>query len=214
MDARRRREAERQVREWREHDRFEELESDDNNGQGVGRLAGDRVRFTGYDLGTGKHDRRRVSYDDLAYGEDYGDEGDDYYEEEDEWQSAMRQKEDDLVQGALRRIRRAKLRGESNVDLTREELDALERRSLLPTSIASKSPRKQPSRASLPGSGSKAKRQTSGLSGLGGTKGKAPKSEKKVSLPLVESSPHFLSGSNRLTLDLDKGRNIERRSAA
>ena len=194
MDARRRREAERQVREWREHDRFEELESDDNNGQGVGRLAGDRVRFTGYDLGTGKHDRRRVSYDDLAYGEDYGDEGDDYYEEEDEWQSAMRQKEDDLVQGALRRIRRAKLRGESNVDLTREELDALERRSLLPTSIASKSPRKQPSRASLPGSGSKAKRQTSGLSGLGGTKGKAPKSEKKVSLPLVESSPHFLSG--------------------
>ncbi|KPI45970.1 uncharacterized protein AB675_780 [Cyphellophora attinorum] len=87
------------------------------------------------DLGGGDATRRRRSgkYDD-----------DDNYSDEDEYngsrglvrrgqmQVMLRSKEDDLVERALERIRRARALGKTNVKLTQAEIDALERSDLGP----------------------------------------------------------------------------------
>ena len=104
--------------------RFEEIDSDGGDDQGVGlnrTLAGDELRFTGEDLG-----RRRKGYEYLnrsESSEDYGDSDDG-----ENMQLALRDKEELLVQKALERIRRAQMLGKTNVKLTQPELDALERK--------------------------------------------------------------------------------------
>lgn len=119
-----------------EHYRFQELDSDysDEDGFEVApqRFRGDNLRFTGYDLGYGK--QNTAAYDGLAYGEDYGHVGDDSYHGR--TQLEMREKEEELAEKAMRRIHRAKLRGEADVDLSRAELDALERRQMLAPVVA------------------------------------------------------------------------------
>lgn len=85
----------------------------------------------------GRGPRRRQDYDDLTDdGESVVDGGDyDLYDHEDSTvayavQLAMRDKEDQLVEKALERIRRAQMLGKKNVRLSQRELDALERRRL------------------------------------------------------------------------------------
>ncbi|KAI9839652.1 MAG: hypothetical protein M1819_002278 [Sarea resinae] len=117
-------------RQWGEHTRFEELDSEDDDYYRVRRgsepqrrFVSDELRFTGLDLGQA----RNATYDDSSYS----DELDVGEEEAVTVQLALRDirdKEEILVERALQRIRRAQLKGESNVTLTRSELDALERK--------------------------------------------------------------------------------------
>lgn len=79
--------------------------------------------------------RRRSDYDDMTdENESVLDGGEfDLYDHEDGTvayavQLAMRDKEDQLVEKALERIRRAQMLGKKNVRLSRRELDALERK--------------------------------------------------------------------------------------
>lgn len=88
------------------------------------------ARYTRQKYGRVAH--RRAEYEDLT--DDNDSEGGDYdlYDHEDTTvayavQLAMRDKEDQLVDQALERIRRAQLLGKKNVRLSKRELDALER---------------------------------------------------------------------------------------
>jgi hypothetical protein len=82
----------------------------------------------------GRVARRRAEYEDLTDENDSVDGGDfDLYGHEDSTvayavQLAMRDKEDQLVDTALERIRRAQMLGQKNVRLSKRELDALERK--------------------------------------------------------------------------------------
>ncbi|KAL9605069.1 MAG: hypothetical protein Q9219_000003 [cf. Caloplaca sp. 3 TL-2023] len=108
---------------------FEELDSDDDDGQGVTldeNYFSDELNFTGTDLGPYTRNRRK-------HGQGY----DSHSSEEDEtfdessnsmMQVALRNKEDLLLKQALSRIRRAQMLGQRNVKLTQPEIDALERK--------------------------------------------------------------------------------------
>ena len=117
---------ERQARQWEEQRRFEEVDSDSDDGQGVNlddTFVSDELLFTGADLG--RHVR----------GYDYSESSDDSYDRLDDhdrkgaaMQVALRDKEELLVQRALERIRRAQLLGQKDVELSQPEIDALERK--------------------------------------------------------------------------------------
>ena len=110
---------------YKEDMRFQELDSDEDDGQGVGLegpFVSDKLHFTGGDLGRRQHryedpDSSEISDDDIPDDNDNGS-----------MQLALRDKEEMLVQKALERIRRAQMLGEKNVKLTQPELDALERK--------------------------------------------------------------------------------------
>ena len=126
-----RRNWERQAQKWEEVRRFEELDSEDGDGQGVGldeRFISDELRFTGADLGL--HSRRRRSYHDPNDSSGSSDENAGRRDESNgrAMQLALRDKEELLVQKALERIRRAQMLGKTNVKLTQPEIDALERK--------------------------------------------------------------------------------------
>ena len=84
----------------------------------------DELYFTGGDIGPHRRHNRRAGYED--YSED-SDLDDDFDEVEDE-QLVLREKEELLVARALERIRRAQALGKPNVKLTTAESDALERK--------------------------------------------------------------------------------------
>ena len=125
--------------------RFQEIDSDDDeeDAQGVhldsrylqqqgGRSSGDDLLFTGLDVRAYMRNpaqRQSRSYENLAYGEAPYDSDEDDSEENPSvaLQVAMRDKEQELVQRALARIQRAREKGKSNVNLTPEEVEALER---------------------------------------------------------------------------------------
>lgn len=108
----------------------EELDSDDDTGiQGVGltstggRFASDPLRFTGIDMGEGTvRPRRRYAHEASEEDESSGSDQDSGPGDED------REKEDALVESAMRRIRRAQTKGKQDVKLNKKELAALERR--------------------------------------------------------------------------------------
>lgn len=123
---------------------------DDTDTQGVGlssrrnpRFANDSLYFTGTDLGdrsTGVVRRKLSSQnsdDDEGEGEDDEDDGeslssDGEEDEDDEYpgrygQLALMDREETLVQSALRRIAKAQAKGKADVKLNRDELGALER---------------------------------------------------------------------------------------
>lgn len=113
------------------HDsRIEELGcSDDSDARtGVGlnfsrmRFASDPLKFTGIDLGAQRRARRSYVYQASASEASSDGEG-----EGSEWQIAMREKEDALVRAAMARIKRARGKGKTDVRLTQEELEALNR---------------------------------------------------------------------------------------
>ena len=109
--------------------RFQEIDSDSDDGQGVtidGSFAGDPLYFTGADLGA--HVRTRQG-EDYHYDSQYSDEEPERLgNAEGTMQLALRDKEELLVQKALERIRRAQILGKTKVKLSQPELDALERK--------------------------------------------------------------------------------------
>ncbi|KAJ5172312.1 hypothetical protein N7492_004905 [Penicillium capsulatum] len=119
--------------QWDEVDRIEEVESDEEDAYGR-----ELVRTSRYmrplEYGA-RGPRRRSEYEDLTDENESVVDGGDYdlYEHGDSTvayavQLAMRDKEDQLVDKALDRIRRAQMLGKKNVRLSRRELDALERK--------------------------------------------------------------------------------------
>ena len=123
--------------------RLEELISDDDEegmGQGVAldpngyalrdarrqhsAFAGDELHFNGYDIGQDRQ-RRRPVYD---YANGYDSEEEAYRRKEAAYQVAEREKNDILIQSALERIAKARTKGKTNVNLSLEEMEALERR--------------------------------------------------------------------------------------
>lgn len=130
----------RHMQDWELRDpRFEELESEEEDGQGVlvdpnsyaGRDArarghvSDELYFDGYDIGRDRVSRRAL-YDQGRYGQDH-DLG--YRDQRGmAYQTHVREKEDSLIQSALGRIARARAKGKTNVNLSEEEMEALQRR--------------------------------------------------------------------------------------
>ncbi len=168
---RKRRHWDRQARQWEEYGRFEEVESDDGDGQGVGldprvvqrHFASDELRFTG--AGLGLPSEHRKSYD---YGDDSDFSDDDLQDVMDHndgaaMQVALRDKEELLVRKAMERIRRAQMLGKTNVKLTQPELDALERKRLRATDAGKFKGRP----SALPSGGSNDRRSSKGGRALG-----------------------------------------------
>ena len=111
---------------WEEDRRFEEIDSDEDDGRGVGLqgdILSDKLRFTGIDMG-----RRRRKYDVPMFSGSSDEREDSNDRAGASLQIALRDKEELLVQKALERIRRAQILGKKNVKLTQPELDALERK--------------------------------------------------------------------------------------
>ncbi|KXG45358.1 uncharacterized protein PGRI_042710 [Penicillium griseofulvum] len=115
-------------RGW-EETRLEEVDSEEET---YGR---ELVRSGRYKEYGGRGSRRRpVDYEDLTDESESFDGGEfDLYDHEDSTvayaiQLAMRDKEDQLVDTALERIRRAQVLGKKNVRLSKQELGALERK--------------------------------------------------------------------------------------
>lgn len=121
--------------QWEEEmARVEEIESEeeeDDYGRHLARNGRARMRQLEYG---GRGPRRRTDFEDLTDGTESGDGGDyDLYDHQDSTvayavQLAMRDKEDQLVEKALERIRRAQMLGKKNVRLSQRELNALERK--------------------------------------------------------------------------------------
>ncbi|KAI9728988.1 MAG: hypothetical protein M1828_000073 [Chrysothrix sp. TS-e1954] len=215
LNARSRREWERQARDWEEYGRFEELDSEDEEEEAdvrprirpkpSGRFRGDELRFHGYDIGQARRGPPQRDVDELAeldegYEDDYDGGGG--------YQAELREKEEELAERALRRIRRARMRGETDVDLTREELDALERRRDREALVVQRPQPPVRRRAAAPpastaptAAGSKPKKRTSGgggsssgFLGFGGGGGNAPRAkkqtaEKRITVPIRDTTP-------------------------
>lgn len=155
---------------------MEELDSDDDtDSQGVGlnfgekRFHSDPLHFTGYDLATTK---ARKPY---AFAEQESESASSEEDSENTerggvvaLQVALRDKEDTLVESALRRIRRAQEKGKGDVKLRQEEVDALERRRKRMQSAAT----------------AKAKKEGSSSGGSGGEK-RRRREENMVTIPLA-----------------------------
>lgn len=118
----------RYTRHWEDR-RFEEIDSDEDDGQGVGldeSHVSDQLYFTGADIG--HRQRHPHSQGSNRSSESSGNEDNMAGRSGGVMQVALRDKEEQLVQKALERIRRAQLMGRSNVKLTQPEIDALERK--------------------------------------------------------------------------------------
>ncbi|RDL36820.1 uncharacterized protein BP5553_06172 [Venustampulla echinocandica] len=130
--SRRRKQWERERALWEDENRVEELDSDDTDTQGVGlsfgkkRFASDPLEFTGIDLAMESRARRGYAFDDGESSSEDSEESEN--EGTNALQIALRDKEEALVQSALRRIRRAQEKGKREVKLNQDELDALEKR--------------------------------------------------------------------------------------
>jgi len=111
-------------------------------------FTGDELYFTGYDLARARS-LGNSSSDNMGYGEEYG-----YSDEEEQWEIerqryaayllAVRERDEALVQSAQEKMREARVRGKSNVNLSQQEVDALERRRLQqqPEPLAPRTPSK------------------------------------------------------------------------
>lgn len=129
-NGKRRKERDRQTRQQAEARRFEEIDSDDDDGQGVGLsrpYVSDELYFTGADLSRSRPWNQRTHSHD--YTSEFSDDGEDPDESlGGTMQLALRDKEELLVHKALERIRRAQMLGRTNVKLTQPEIDALARK--------------------------------------------------------------------------------------
>lgn len=107
---------------------------DDTDTQGVGlasgrRFSSDPLRFTGIDMGESMVRSRRRAYEQSDDDDDTSDsDQDSELDADSETQLALREKENALVESALRRIRRAQAKGKQEVKLNKKELAALEQR--------------------------------------------------------------------------------------
>ncbi|KAL8843619.1 MAG: hypothetical protein Q9170_000123 [Blastenia crenularia] len=108
---------------------FEEVDSDDDDGQGVTlneNYFSDELHFTGADVGTHTRKRHQHGYEYDSASSEEGEAMRDL--STGTMQVALRNKEDLLLQQALDRIRRAQMLGKRNVKLSQPEIDALERK--------------------------------------------------------------------------------------
>jgi hypothetical protein len=122
--------------QWEDSRRVEEIESEEDEDNAYGRELVRKAR-AGYmrqlEYGS-RGPRRRSDYDEMTDETESVEGGEfDLYDHEDSTvayavQLAMRDKEDQLVDKALERIRRAQMLGKKNVRLSQRELDALERK--------------------------------------------------------------------------------------
>lgn len=117
---------------WRKHTerRFEEVDSDEGDGQGVNlddSFTSDILHFTGTDLAPATQNIYQSNQDFSPEG---SQDEEDFLEDASgrTLQYTLRDKEDLLVRKALERIRRAQMLGRPNVELTQHEYDALERK--------------------------------------------------------------------------------------
>lgn len=108
---------------------------DDTDTQGVGlasgrRFSSDPLRFTGIDVGESMVRSRRRAYEQSDDDNDDTSDSDQDSELDagSETQLALQEKENALVESALRRIRRAQAKGKQEVKLNKKELAALEQR--------------------------------------------------------------------------------------
>ncbi|KXL48651.1 MAG: hypothetical protein FE78DRAFT_29020 [Acidomyces sp. 'richmondensis'] len=108
------------------------------------RFVSDELYFTGYDLGQDRphrapyqpqHARQQQMYDSTPYDEYYGSEEDatpsplsNRTRGGATYRLAVREKEDALIASAMSRITRARAKGKTNVHLSPDEMEALERR--------------------------------------------------------------------------------------
>lgn len=200
-------------------DRFEELEeSDEDDGQGVildpngyalrdarpRGFAGDSLYFDGYDLGRDRKPRRGM-YDDAGY-DDYISEEEGYLDQRSAaHQTAVRDKEESLLQSALDRIARARVKGKTNVSLSQDEMEALERRrnqqpepsSTLasPPATPAKSKVKASSRTSSASSLTSQKTRKKGSGGMFGSPAKSNSKAKVQRMNSAEQAPPYPSGA-------------------
>ena len=108
--------------------RFQELDTDsEDDGHGVN-LVSDELHFTGSDLGQHTRNRRVYDYSDNSEDDDEDEDEDEPSGSSGHMQVVLREKEEILVQRAMERIRRAQALGQTNVKLTEQERDALERK--------------------------------------------------------------------------------------
>ncbi|KAK3168022.1 hypothetical protein OEA41_004468 [Lepraria neglecta] len=117
------------TQEWDDDGRVEELDSDEDDGQGVGldgAFLSDELHFTGEDLGRRSRRRKDDDYSGTSESSEESENSDDGAGRT--MQLALRDKEELLVQKALERIHRAQMLGKTNVKLTQPELDALQRK--------------------------------------------------------------------------------------
>ncbi|KAI4742689.1 hypothetical protein E4T50_06883 [Aureobasidium sp. EXF-12298] len=148
-------------------------------------FAGDDLIFTGYDLGDARGER---GADDIAYERrPYQPQDEDYYHD-----NAMTRpsREDILVQSAREKLRRARVKGKTNVSLSVEEMAALERSSTQTRDTSEPStPNKNKTRGSRSSSttsltSTRPRRTSTGL--FGGTspshsRSRTPKNSRKTS---------------------------------
>lgn len=169
--------------EWEEQQaRVEEVDTDDTDTQGVGldfgkenRFTSDSLHFTGTDLVS---NRVRRSYIDESEGSSEDSDGS-KVEGIDPSQMVFRDNEEELVQSALARIRRAQEKGKREVKLNQEELDALEKRRKRMQAAATAKQRK--GSGSSTGSGNEKKRR----------------GERTITIPLAPAEPESRSSSRR-----------------
>ncbi len=125
-----------QRRRWEDHTRFEELETDEDEGSVESwdadvhprRSASDELYFTGVDLGGRRRVNRQITYGDEASTDSSDTNSDE--RDRDGARIALRDKETRLAQTAVERIRRAQRLGEPDVHLSKSEYEALERERL------------------------------------------------------------------------------------
>lgn len=122
-----------------------ETEGDDTDTHGVGlpvrrntRFVSDSLQFTGIDMGdrkSGTSRRRQYSDSEDDDGDSTSNESDSDDDEDSDDSDYLdlshlspEQREEVLVQSAMRRISQAQAAGQANVDLKKDEIEALERR--------------------------------------------------------------------------------------
>ncbi|KAK5110865.1 hypothetical protein LTR62_005576 [Meristemomyces frigidus] len=160
--------------------RFQELDSEEDDGQGVlldqsgyalrnarqRGFAGDELYFDGYDTVQDRQ-RRRQGYD---YGGEYDSEEEYARRRSSGHGTGGRSEEELLIKSALARIGKARASGKTNVNLSVEEMEALERRQGVqqpeplppPPSMALVSPPATP--AKIPAKGKSGSRSSSSTS--------------------------------------------------
>lgn len=181
--------------------RFEVLDSDEDEAQGVHLdantyairdardrgYAGDELYFDGYDLGQTRP-RRRQAFDEFD-----SEEEDVRQQRGIAYQVAVRDKEEALVQSALERISRARAMGKANVNLSPEEMEALERRPGQP-------PEPIPSLASPPATPVKGKAKA-GSRTNSSTSLTGQKTRRKRSSILGQSTPPSAKSNSKAKID-------------
>ncbi|KAM0722071.1 hypothetical protein Q7P37_002997 [Cladosporium fusiforme] len=211
-------------------ERFEDMESDEDDGQGVyldpngyayrdprqrSAYAGDELYFTGHDMGQ----HRRGSYPNNAYyGEGESEEEYAYQQQQQQQQQQSYNGRDEaLAQAAYERIAKARASGQTNINLSVDEMEAIERRRAVqqlapvqqppPLQIASppatpvKTPKGKSSssrnNSSVSLSSTKGKKKSSSLFGGGGgpstppskSKSKSKSSSRKMSISSDQPPP-------------------------